>query len=199
VAGHQRWSWLISAVQCASLFGWSTVLLILVGTNLHTLLPWGLTMHSYVMFIGVFLLLPMAIFTKSMREVGWLAILGTTTSFLVGAIIIFTGLIQFADNQSAPLTPPKPEVHYDWFVWSHVSQALNIVVLAFASHTILPNVERQMTTPRSLPSVLNWSYLAGSYLPQLLPLMNDTDLIGLFHRCNLLFQCGHISLHGMGS
>jgi amino acid permease len=163
IAGRSRWAWVISAVQCASLFGWSTVLLILVGTNLRTLLPWRLTMHAYVMIIGVVLLLPMALLTKSMREVSWLAILGTTTSFIVGAIIVLEGLMKFADNESAPSPPPTP-VSYDWFEWRHLSESLNIVVLAFAAHTILPNVERQMTTPRALPSVLNWSYLAGTYI-----------------------------------
>lgn len=183
---------LVTFLQCVTLFGVCTVFLIIIGDNMHTLVP-QLTLHVWV-FIVAIILTPIS-WLKSMKEIQFLALFGITASIVVGGLVVIKGIIKSTDNE--------PAVHY-FIKPEGVSVSFNIIVFSFGFHSVLPSIACEMKDIKQFPLVANIavSIIAAIYISVGVAgyygygdVLNDNVLENMGHSPIVQFCNAFITLH----
>jgi len=133
---------LVAVVQNVTLFGVCTIFLILIGSNMNTLIS-QLSLHDWIFVFALFLL-PVA-YLKTMSEIAVLATFGVTASACVGFVIIYRGLVSYEAGAS----------EYTAFNASGIAPGFNIIIFSFGFHSVLPALEHEMADPTQFPQVAN--------------------------------------------
>jgi len=133
----------VAIVQNITLFGVSTIFLILIGGNMNSLIS-SLTLHEYIfIFAGVLLLV--VLYSKTMSEIAYLALFGVLASFIVGLVVIVEGLYK------ASLDIPSTTA----LDFSNFAVGFNIIVFSFGFHSVVPAIEWEMEEAEKFPIVAN--------------------------------------------
>lgn len=137
---------LVAILQNITLFGVCTVFLVITGRNMNQLID-NLTLHEWIFIFGL-IVLPFS-WLKTMKEISLLAYMGIFTSLFVGAVILVEGFNNLHSNSAT----------YQYINWGGVPRAFNLIVFSFGNHSVLPNIESHMKSPKRFPWVANVSYV----------------------------------------
>jgi len=149
----------VRVFENATLFGVSTLFLILGGQFLGKIWVGVLTTRMWVVVAGVFVAMPVLVF----RTIGELKIVSFVGVAAVGAVVAAV----VVQALSAGFDGSHTHSHTDVFVPEGLLPAFSAMALAFAAHAGLPTIEASMREPKKFAKSFNLAYLMVMilYLP----------------------------------
>jgi vesicular inhibitory amino acid transporter len=135
----------------ATLFGVSSLFLILAGKFLEELVPSTLDTRMWIVVAAALVAVPILL----LRSIGELKII----SFVGVAAVVATVAAVIVEAAAAGFDSSRPHANTDMFIPTGFSAAFSAMALAFGCHAGLPGVESSMREPSKFGRSFNVAYL----------------------------------------